>query len=158
MNIKLSKIRRRDIGRRFELLGKACHNVAVRGAILILQTLALALLRCFFSRYKFPTFSPQENPVVAHPSQFVRVIELIFLLSKFNTEYILFNETKYQFQFFSTLYVHALNMWLLICPDWLVCDWSHNSFQLIENWLDYRIIFAVILYIFIIRTFIVGPR
>lgn len=78
MNIKLSRIRRRDIGRRFELLKKDCINVAVRGFILLMQTLALALLRCFCSRYQFPKFLPQENPVAAHPSQFVRVIERLF--------------------------------------------------------------------------------
>lgn len=73
MNVKLPRIRRRDIGRRFELLRRACHKVAVRGSLLILLTLALTLLRCFCSRYKFPVFLPQENPIAAHPSQFVRV-------------------------------------------------------------------------------------
>lgn len=82
MNIKLAKIRRRDVGRRFELLKKACHNVAIRVSLLSVQTLALVLLRCFFSRYKFPKFSPQENPLAAHPSQFVRVIG-IFIESKY---------------------------------------------------------------------------
>lgn len=79
MNIKLSRIHRRD-ARRFEPLRRACHNVTVRATVLIIQTLALALLRCFCSRYKFPKFSSQENPLAAHSSQFVRVSFVEFWL------------------------------------------------------------------------------
>lgn len=45
-----------------------------------------------------------------------------------------------------------------MCPDWLCCDWSHDSIKLIETWTDYRIISAIILYACVIRCFMVAPR
>lgn len=82
MNVRLPRVRRRDISRRFEFLRRSCHAVIVRCGILTLMTLALILLRCFCLRYTFPKFAPQENPVAAHESFYTRVsfyIRVIFI-------------------------------------------------------------------------------
>lgn len=161
MNVKVPKIHRREISRWYEFLWKCCHTVIIRCVWLILMTIALALLRLFCSRYKLPKFTPQENPLAAHPSQFVRVslIDLQISIRKIIWSLSVSNFINLcLFQAFSSIYVHALNMWLLICPDWLCCDWSNGSLKLIETWLDQRIAFALIFYIFMIRAFILGPR
>ena len=78
MNAKLPKVKRSYVARRFEFLRKANRNVIIRVSILMLQILSLVIVRSYFSRYKLPKFTPQENPVAAHPSQLVRVNQLKF--------------------------------------------------------------------------------
>ncbi|XP_031618914.1 protein O-mannosyl-transferase TMTC4-like isoform X1 [Contarinia nasturtii] len=89
-------------------------KLQTRFLILIVMTIALMLIRGFSGLFSLPNFSPRENPLAAHPDLFVR--------------------------FMSSLYVAALNGWLLIFPSWLCCDWSYGSLDLIESWTDYRLI------------------
>lgn len=38
------------------------------------------------------------------------------------------------------VFLHSINAWLLICPDWLSFDWSMGSVTTIRSWTDYRLI------------------
>lgn len=155
INVKLPVVSKSDISRRFEFLWQNCQSAIMRTLCLALMTCPLMLFRCFCSQYKLPNFTPEENPVAAHPSLFVRVSPSE---SNFLTIFNISMSCEFEFQFFSSIYVHALDLWLLICPDWLCCDWSHGSLPFIETWTDYRIVFALVVYIFLIRAFIMGPR
>lgn len=44
------------------------------------------------------------------------------------------------FQIINQVFLHSINAWLLICPDWLSFDWSMGSVRIIESWTDYRLI------------------
>lgn len=41
-------------------------------------------------------------------------------------------------QVLSQLYLYVLNMWLLLCPDWLSFDWALGSIELVERLTDPR--------------------
>ncbi|XP_055548512.1 protein O-mannosyl-transferase TMTC4 [Wyeomyia smithii] len=47
-------------------------------------------------------------------------------------------------------YLYSLNLWLLICPDWLSFDWALDSIPLVSSLFDYRLMFVIIFYTFVI--------
>lgn len=49
---------------------------------------------------------------------------------------------------FNNLYAH--NMWLLLCPSLLCCDWSLGTVPLVTSLSDYRNFYSLILYIALI--------
>lgn len=44
-------------------------------------------------------------------------------------------------------YLASVNMWLLICPAYLCCDWTMGTVPLIDSFLDYRNLYTVLLYV-----------
>ncbi|XP_008486662.1 transmembrane and TPR repeat-containing protein 4-like, partial [Diaphorina citri] len=64
-----------------------------------------------------PTFKPIDNPASFHEQFVMRV--------------------------FNYNYIYAINLWLLLCPQWLCNDWSMGSLPLIQSWTDYRLVFVL---------------
>ncbi|XP_034942581.1 protein O-mannosyl-transferase TMTC4 [Chelonus insularis] len=89
----------------------------LRFVILSIVGMLLLLLRFSLMGFSTPTFQPVDNPA--------SFIDNIFL-----------RHVNYQ-------YIYALNLWLLICPEWLSFDWSMGCVPLITGW-DPRL-FAIIL-------------
>lgn len=53
-------------------------------------------------------------------------------------------------KFLSQNYLYCLNLWLLLCPDWLSFDWALESIPLIKSPSDCRVAFIVIFYVFLV--------
>ncbi|XP_058825228.1 protein O-mannosyl-transferase TMTC4 isoform X2 [Topomyia yanbarensis] len=47
-------------------------------------------------------------------------------------------------------YLYCLNLWLLLCPDWLSFDWAMDSIPLVRSLFDYRVLFVILFYMFMI--------
>lgn len=43
-------------------------------------------------------------------------------------------------------YLTAINIWLLVCPSMLCCDWTMGTVPVITSLLDYRIMSTVVVY------------
>lgn len=93
---------------------------------LIIGTSVILILRLAVIGFKEPKFTILDNPVPEANRFFVRVL--------------------------SQNYLYAMNLWLLICPDWLSFDWALGSIPLVESIYDYRFIFLVLFYISVIIT------
>lgn len=91
----------------------------IRLCLLIVFSIALLLLRFSIMDFSVPTFQLVDNPASFQESYLIRLIN--------------YN------------YIHALNLWLLLCPDWLCFDWSMGCVPIIEDLFDNRI-FVVFLY------------
>ncbi|XP_058450462.1 protein O-mannosyl-transferase TMTC4 [Malaya genurostris] len=50
----------------------------------------------------------------------------------------------------SQSYLYCLNLWLLLCPDWLSFDWALDSVPLVRTLFDYRVPFVIMFYVFMI--------
>lgn len=61
-------------------------------------------------------------------------------------------------QTFTYFYLHALHFWLMVCPDWLCFDWSHNCIKFVETLSDQRVFFSISLYSFLIYAFVISQR
>jgi len=48
-------------------------------------------------------------------------------------------------------YLVAVNMWLLVCPAYLCCDWSMGTVPVIQSFLDYRNVCTVAAYIAVFK-------
>lgn len=62
------------------------------------------------------------------------------------------------FQIFSQSFLYALNLWLMLCPEWLSFDWALGSIQLIETMTDMRIIPAILIYVLLALLVLKGSR
>ncbi|XP_053693440.1 protein O-mannosyl-transferase TMTC4 [Sabethes cyaneus] len=51
-------------------------------------------------------------------------------------------------------YLYSLNLWLLLCPDWLSFDWALDSIPLVSSLSDYRILFVIMFYTFVISLIV----
>ncbi|XP_055606746.1 protein O-mannosyl-transferase TMTC4 [Uranotaenia lowii] len=49
----------------------------------------------------------------------------------------------------SQSYLYSLNLWLMLCPDWLSFDWALESIQLLKTGTDFRILFVLLFYTFL---------
>ena len=68
-----------------------------------------------------PRFLSEDNPITFLPSQFYRIVN--------------FN------------YVYAINVWVLLFPEWLCFDWSMGCVHLITSMNDFRILVIAILWL-----------
>ncbi|XP_062560737.1 protein O-mannosyl-transferase TMTC4 [Armigeres subalbatus] len=57
-------------------------------------------------------------------------------------------------KFLSQNYLYCLNLWLLLCPDWLSFDWALESIPLVKSFRDYRVTFIVIFYVFLVALLV----
>lgn len=51
-----------------------------------------------------------------------------------------------------------MNLWLLICPDWLCFDWSFGSIELVETWFDTRVVAILVFNGYMFQTVLSGSR
>lgn len=103
-----------------------------KNALLITITLTLLYLRLYIIDFQGPSFKAVDNPVQASNSTLTRIV--------------------------TQNYLYALNIWLLLCPDWLCFDWALGTIKLIEDLSDVRLVFIAVFYLFIVLLFIYGNR
>lgn len=104
------------------------------GLLARLSILWIAAVVLISLRFSVMGFTPPTFQAVDNPSSFV--------------ENIFYRILNYH-------YIHAINVWLLFCPEWLCFDWSMGCVPIINHF-EARI-FAVMLYwIFLIGLFIVA--
>ncbi|XP_035773764.1 protein O-mannosyl-transferase TMTC4-like [Anopheles albimanus] len=95
------------------------------GRVIILAALSLGALalRLWIMDFESPRFHRMDNPVGASNSTLARVL--------------------------SQSYLYWINLWLLVCPDWLSFDWALGSIPLIEGLSDLRLLLVALFYGFI---------
>ena len=99
---------------------KLKSSLLMRCTVLTFTGVLLVLLRLKIMGFSKPTFKPVDNPASFLDSFFLRFIN--------------YN------------YIYFLNLWLLICPEWLCFDWSMGCIPLLHD-ADPRIIFVILLWI-----------
>ncbi|XP_078039359.1 protein O-mannosyl-transferase Tmtc4 isoform X2 [Augochlora pura] len=88
--------------------------------ILFISGLLLMILRFSVMGFKTPTFQPVDNPASFMDNTFLRLLNYS--------------------------YIYSLNVWLLICPEWLCFDWSMGCVSLITGY-DRRILIVIIFWL-----------
>lgn len=89
----------------------------IRMFVLCLSAIMLLFLRFTIMEFSTPKFQPLDNPPAFLDNCFLRILN--------------YN------------YIYSLNMWLLICPEWLCFDWSMGCIPLITGY-DKRIFFIIL--------------
>ncbi|KOX77837.1 Transmembrane and TPR repeat-containing protein 4 [Melipona quadrifasciata] len=107
---------------------KQKRKLLIRLFILFLSSLMLVISRFSIMGFKAPNFQPVDNP-----ASFMNNISLRIL---------------------NYSYVYCLNIWLLICPEWLCFDWSMGCIPLIINFNDKRILFVLLFWLIVGAMFI----
>lgn len=85
-------------------------------------TLVLLTFRLWIQNFESPKFEVMDNPIAG------------------NDNYI----TK----FLSQNFLFVLNLWLLVCPQWLCFDWALGCVDLVSTFFDGRVIGIFAMYIF----------
>ena len=92
---------------------KPKKRLLMRFVILFFVALLLLIFRLKIMGFSKPNFKPHDNPASFMDLQILRVLN--------------YN------------YIYFLNIWLLICPEWLCFDWSMGCIPLINDY-DLRIV------------------
>lgn len=103
-----------------------------KNSLLILITLLLLYFRLYIIDFQGPTFKEVDNPVASSNSTLTRIL--------------------------SQNYLYALNIWLLLCPDWLAFDWALGTIPLVEHLSDVRILGTAVFHLFIVLLLLHGNR
>ncbi|XP_043786815.1 protein O-mannosyl-transferase TMTC4-like isoform X2 [Apis laboriosa] len=106
---------------------KQKQKLLIRLFILFTSGLILIILRFSIMGFKAPIFQPVDNPASFMPNIFLRMLNYS--------------------------YIYCLNIWLLICPEWLCFDWSMGCVPLINS-NDKRIIFVLLFWLILSAMFI----
>ncbi|KZC07388.1 Transmembrane and TPR repeat-containing protein 4 [Dufourea novaeangliae] len=106
---------------------KQKQKLLIRLFILFASGLILIISRFSVMGFKPPSFQSVDNPASFMDNIFLRILNYS--------------------------YIYCLNVWLLICPEWLCFDWSMGCVPLITT-CDERIIFVIIFWL-ILNTMIV---
>lgn len=59
--------------KRFIVFWRILIPIYERTMMSILKWIGLLMVRAYIAKFEYPTYTPQENPVITHPSTFVRV-------------------------------------------------------------------------------------
>ncbi|KAL2712405.1 protein O-mannosyl-transferase TMTC4-like isoform X1 [Vespula squamosa] len=94
----------------------------IRMFVLCLSAIILLSLRFTIMEFSTPKFQPVDNPASFLDNCFLRILNYS--------------------------YIYSINMWLLICPEWLCFDWSMGCIPLITGY-DKRIFFIILFWIFL---------
>ncbi|XP_054281015.1 protein O-mannosyl-transferase TMTC4-like isoform X2 [Macrosteles quadrilineatus] len=89
----------------------------IRQSLLLFSTMIFLLFRWWIMGGTEPVFQKADNPASFHDNAVIRGINYI--------------------------YIYTLNVWLLLCPEWLCYDWSMGCVPLIDSLYDIRVLFAV---------------
>lgn len=104
----------------------------VKNYVLCFFTLMLLYFRLYIINFEAPDFKPMDNPLAASNYTLTRIL--------------------------TQNYLYALNLWLLLCPDWLCFDWALGTIKLVEQICDYRVAFVVAFYTFITGLLFFGSK
>ncbi|XP_014232986.1 transmembrane and TPR repeat-containing protein 4-like [Trichogramma pretiosum] len=95
----------------------------VRCTVLSLSSIFLIVLRFSIMKFTSPTFQPGDNPAAFLNNFILRIIN--------------YN------------YIYCMNVWILLCPDWLCFDWSMGCIPLIKS-IEPRILCIIAFWLFIV--------
>ena len=95
------------------------HRVSRVRWLKITAILLTGALMCYWRVFYLgggihPTFKDSDNPAALSNSSLTRTL--------------------------TYSYLGALNLWLLLCPYWLCCDWSMGSIELVQTMYDVRLL------------------
>ncbi|XP_035733184.1 protein O-mannosyl-transferase TMTC4-like isoform X1 [Vespa mandarinia] len=93
----------------------------IRMFVLCLSAIMLLSLRFTVMEFSTPKFQPVDNPASFLDNCFLRILNYS--------------------------YIYSINIWLLICPEWLCFDWSMGCIPLITGY-DKRIFFIILFWTF----------
>ncbi|XP_066585069.1 protein O-mannosyl-transferase TMTC4 isoform X2 [Prorops nasuta] len=105
---------------------KLKYNFLIRAFICLSTTVIFLFARLYVMDFTAPVFKRNDNPTS--------------FLSKMMLRAINYN------------YIYCINMWILICPEWLCFDWSMGCIPLIKE-LDMRIGIVCIFWIILTKFF-----
>jgi len=97
-----------------------------------LCTLCFAFARLKVAGFRSPTFQSGDNPAAA--------------------------ATDWISRWCSLCYIHALNAWILLCPQWLCFDWAFNCVPLIHSLQDRRNLATLCFWAVLVLLFIRSAR
>jgi hypothetical protein len=100
----------------------------MRCFVLLLGTSLLVLLRFNIMEFSTPIFKPVDNPASFLDNILLRIIN--------------YN------------YIYFLNLWLLLCPEWLCFDWSMGCVPVIDG-ADLRICLVFLLWFIIVAYLVI---
>ena len=107
------------VSKKYKNLNEFLKDCLIFGPILAL----ILWTRLKIMNFEAPTFQEGDNPAGFMDSKILK--------------------------FLNFQYVNALNLWLMILPDWLCYDWAMGCVALIEDFSDVRILAIVVLWIVI---------
>lgn len=104
---------------------------------ILVLVLSLTIVIALRMQMGTPTFHLEDNPIAVIEDRVFRAINHVFL--------------------------HSINAWLLICPDWLSFDWSMGCLSIIRSWNDIRLLgvfihLGILFSIALIITCIINSR
>ena len=110
------------------------RNVHLLLSVLLLAVCGAVLLACrlYWMGNKPPNFSNSDNPAADSPSLLTRTLTF--------------------------LYLPAVNLWLLLCPNTLSFDWSMDAVPLIRGFGDWRNLHSVAFYVCLVLLAWTGLR
>lgn len=103
------------------------QKLLIRLFVLFASSLLLIVVRFSIMGFRAPIFQLVDNPASFIESMFLRILN--------------YN------------YIYCLNVWLLICPEWLCFDWSMGCVPLITTY-DKRIFFVFIFWLVLARLIV----
>lgn len=107
----------------------------IRFALLTSSMILLIFWRMHIINFETPIFQKMDNHIAFCNDKISKVIaQFLTLMIFFCLLYHFF-----YLQILSQLYLYSLNIWLLLCPIWLCCDWSFECVSLLTI-CDIRII------------------
>ncbi|XP_030370493.1 protein O-mannosyl-transferase TMTC4 [Scaptodrosophila lebanonensis] len=99
-----------------------------RYKIYVAGTTLLLVLRLWWQNFETPEFKPVDNPIAHHEHPLIRVL--------------------------SQHYLYIVNLWLMICPQWLCFDWALGCLSLVSTIWDLRLQAVIAFYSFILVSFL----
>lgn len=87
-------------------------------------TFMLIIIRLWIQNFESPGFKPMDNPVGFSDDALTRIL--------------------------SQQYLYVLNIWIMLCPQWLSYDWALGCIELIRDMWDLRIQAVLAMYSFLI--------
>lgn len=89
------------------------HLCSLRNIVYVMATVVIIIFRLWLQDFQIPHFKPMDNPIAFDNDLLTRIL--------------------------SQNYLYAINLWILLCPQWLCFDWALGCVRLISNVWDLRL-------------------
>ena len=122
------------VGMHWSIIERTLKSLKQRMMNLILLTLTFSMLSCLEHRFIAVLFSA---PV--HPSNIV----LLLFSARFDNPA---STAPFPTRQLTFNYLLPINLWLLLCPAYLCCDWTMGTIPLVESILDLRNLATLLFY------------
>lgn len=117
--------------------------ISIRIFALMSVGLLLVYFRWRIMGSKPPSFQLVDNPASFADSFWTRVG--IMKSTCLPSMVVLVLSCLFFVQVLTYNYIYAMNVWLLLCPEWLCFDWSMGCIPLVQRFTDFRI-FAIVVF------------